>query len=107
MVKVGLFAGAGDVVRAVDHGLHPAQAAVARGADVHGVKGRGGERNERVAPFVKLESACGGVAGADDFAFVGDIDEKIRDGAGGAAERGVAGADDADAFEQAHGPVHL
>ena len=29
VVEVGLFAGAGDVVRAMDHGLHPTEAAVA------------------------------------------------------------------------------
>jgi hypothetical protein len=54
-----------------------------------------------------LESAFGGVAGADDFAFMGDIDKRIGDRAGGAAEGGVAGADDPDAFKQAHGAVHL
>lgn len=43
VVEISLFAGASDVVCTVDHGLHPAKSAIARGADVRGVKGHAGE----------------------------------------------------------------
>ena len=99
MVEVSLFAGASDVVCTVDHGLHPAKSAIAGGADVRGVKGRAGECYKRVAAFVKLQSAFGGVAGANDFALVGDIYKKICDRTGGSSKNWVAGADYAYAFE--------
>jgi hypothetical protein len=69
--------------------------------------GRGREREERVAAFVELQRALGGAAGADEFAVVGDINEAVGDRAGGAAESGVGGADDADAVEVAEGAVEI
>jgi len=56
---------------------------------------------------VKLQSAFGGVAGAHDFALVGDIYKKICDRTGGSSKNWVAGADYAYAFEQVHSVIHL
>jgi len=49
VVEVGLFAGTGDVVGAVKDGLHPAEAAVAGGADF-GVVGHGRKSDEGICP---------------------------------------------------------
>ena len=70
--EVGLFAGAADVVGAVYNRLHPAEAGVARGADLVFGVGDGGERDERVAAFVEGEGMVGD-AGADDFVLVGNV----------------------------------
>ena len=42
LLIAGLLAGAGDVVRAMEHGLHPAEAGIAGGRDL-----LLGERHER------------------------------------------------------------
>src|SRR5579871_6607605 len=47
------------------------------------------------------------MAGADNFSFKRNVDVEIRNVASGGAEGFVAGADDFDAFEQAHEAVHL
>jgi len=80
-----LFAGPGDIMGAVDHRLNPAQAAVARGADLFLAEVSRRQRDEAVTAFVAISHSASHAPRANHFPLVGDIDEEIRHVTGGAA----------------------
>lgn len=104
-VEVGLFAQAGEVVGAVEGGLHPAEAGVAGGGNLFFFEGDGVEREVAVAAFVQQEGAVVETR-ADDFGLVRGVDEEAFVGvlagefAGGGTEVRIGGAVDFDVSQE-------
>ncbi len=104
--KIILFAGAGNVMRAMQDGLHPAQAAVARRADLFLGESCQRERHKRTAAFVQFQRSVHETC-ADNFARVRDIHEKVGNIAGRSTKIRVARTHHANALKQAELMVHL
>src|SRR4051794_21980244 len=104
--KVILFAGTRHIVRAPDHRLHPAQAGVARRADLFAGVRYVGEVHVLVTPLVQPRPALD-QPGPHDLALVRQVDVEVFDVAGRPAEGWIARAGHADALEQAHLAVHV
>src|ERR1035437_445955 len=128
--KVGLFACSGNVMRAVQDGLHPAEPGVARGADLLPGEGGFGQRHERISAFVQRERWNAGLrpgvflscatdacrvgdrrssveASAHDFTFIRNIHEKFRHVTSCPADGRVARTYHADSLKQTHAAIHL
>src|SRR5579863_705901 len=74
--QIGPLARARDVVRAMHHGLHPAQARITRGADLLLCKGTGRDRQIRIATLVQRKLTIGH-ARTDNLALMGNIHKKL------------------------------
>src|ERR1039458_4721118 len=59
--KISRFPGPGNVMRAMDHGLHPAEPRVARRADLFLAESRHRQRNVGIAAFVQRERWSAGL----------------------------------------------
>src|SRR5437588_443639 len=105
-VQIFSLAGARNVVRAVDDGLHPAQTRVARRTDLRGVEGLRREFEIRIAAAMEKQFPVA-PARANGFAFPSDVDEVVVDGGCTFPKLRIAGALDADAIEQTHAGIHL
>src|SRR5262245_27224960 len=105
-VQVVLLAGAGDIVSAPQHGLHPSESRVARWADLLLAEVGRRDRDEGLAALVEQQRSILG-ARADDLALVRDVHEEVAHLARAPSHRGVARPDDFDAVEPPHPAIHL
>src|SRR5262249_46189306 len=105
-VQVVLLAGAGDVVRAPQDGLHPSETRVARGTDLRLLEVGRRDGDEGLAALVQQQRPILD-AGADDLALVRNVNEEVAHLARAPSDHGVARPDDLDAVQPSHPAVHL
>src|SRR5664280_1326725 len=98
--KIGLFAKPGNIMRAVQHRLHPAKPRVARGADLFFPKGARRKRDVCIPSLMKPQGAIE-KTGPHDFTIMARLDEIFGNIACRAAQGGIARPRDSNAFEQA------
>src|SRR5450631_4062057 len=99
--KVGFFSGTGNVMRAMNHRLHPAQPRVARRANVHFSKSCLRQRNKGISAFMQFQSSIYKTS-ANNLTFVRNIHKKIWNIAGRSPQSRITRTHHANAIKQTH-----